>query len=82
MPGRLKRLSGKDVVVILRRFGFAVLSQRGSHAKLRRWGPKGEKQTLLVPLHGELATGTRRAIIRQATKYVPLDDLWPHFFTT
>jgi predicted RNA binding protein YcfA (HicA-like mRNA interferase family) len=33
---KLKRLSGAEVVAILRTFGFEVHSQRGSHVKLRR----------------------------------------------
>lgn len=80
MPGRLRRLSGQDVVAILNRFGFAPLTQRGSHLKLRRSGPQGEKQTLVVPLHEELDRGTLRAIIRQASRYVPEEDLRPHFY--
>jgi hypothetical protein len=44
MP-RLRRLSGSEVIRILEDFGFAVLTQRGSHVKLRRIGPAGEKQT-------------------------------------
>lgn len=35
MP-KLRRLSGGDVIGILRGFGFAVHSQRGSRVKMRR----------------------------------------------
>lgn len=35
MP-KLKVLSGRDVVKILGQFGFQILSQKGSHIKLRR----------------------------------------------
>ena len=45
MP-KLRRLSGTEVVHILERFGFTVHAQVGSHVKLRRIGPQGEKQTL------------------------------------
>ena len=48
MP-RLRRLSGREVVRILARFGFTVHSQRGSHVKLRRVTSEGRKQTLTIP---------------------------------
>jgi predicted RNA binding protein YcfA (HicA-like mRNA interferase family) len=78
---KLKRLSGAEVVAILRTFGFEIHSQRGSHVKLRRIVSGGEKQTLTIPLHAELDTGTLRAIIRQARRYVPETELQRHFYT-
>jgi len=78
---KLRRLSGKEVIAILRRFGFDVNSQRGSHAKLRRVSPGGERQTLTIAVHDELDVGTLQAIFRQASKYIPADELRAHFFT-
>lgn len=77
---RLRRLSGADVVTIFERFEFEVVSQRGSHIKLRRVTVEGEKQTLVVPNHRELDTGTCRAVLRQAERYIPLAELEPLFF--
>lgn len=79
MP-QLKSLSGEDVVKILSRFGFEVASQRGSHAKLSRVLPDGKKQTLTVPRHRELDKGTLRAVFRQALRYIPEEQLRPHFY--
>lgn len=79
MP-RLRRLSGDELVRVFGLFGFEVITQRGSHAKLRRVGPSGDVQTLTVPLHRELDTGTSRAILRQATRYVDEESLRPHFY--
>lgn len=81
MPGRLRALSGSEVVRILGHFGFQQVKQAGSHVKLRRIGAGGETQTLHIPLHRELKTGTLRAIVRQASEYVSPDDLRSHFFT-
>jgi len=81
MAGKLRRLSGRDVLAILRRFDFAPTSTRGSHAKLRRSGPEGEKQTLVIPLHDELDVGTLQAIMRQASRYIPEEELRRHFYT-
>lgn len=78
MP-RLKVLSGEDVISILGIFGFQVHSQKGSHVKLRRDSPAG-KETLTVPNHRELDTGTCRAIFRQATKYIPESELYSYFY--
>ncbi len=75
-----RRLSGDDVIAILGSFGFVFLTQRGSHVKLRRTSSADEKQTLTVPRHKELDSGTVRAIFRQATKYIPEEQLLPKFF--
>ncbi len=80
MPGKLRRLSGSDIVRILRGFGFEQVSQRGSHAKLRRI-VGGRKETLHVPMHGELRSGTLLAIYRQAAEYVSVEELRPHFYS-
>ena len=79
MP-RLRRLSGAEVIQILEGFGFAMHAQTGSHVKLRRIGPHGQKQTMTIPRHKELDTGTLRAILRQAGQYIPDEELRPHFY--
>ena len=60
-PG-LPVVSGADTVQALQRVGFDVVSQRGSHVKLRN----GFGRTVIVPLHRELAPGTLRSVVRQA----------------
>lgn len=79
MP-KLRHLSGREVIAILRRFGFVVHSQQGSHVKLRRITGSGTVETLTVPNHRQLDTGTCRAIFRQASRYVIESELRPHFF--
>lgn len=81
MPPRLKTLGGADVVAALRRFGFEVVSTRGSHAKLRRIGPGGQRETITIPLHKELARGTLLAIYRQALRYISDAELKSSFFS-
>ena len=77
---RLKRLGAREVLRSLRRFGFRIASTRGRHAKLVRTLASGERQFLVVPLHGRLASGTARAIYRQALRYVPAAELRADFF--
>jgi predicted RNA binding protein YcfA (HicA-like mRNA interferase family) len=62
-------------------FGFEKHSQRGSHVKLRRIEVAGERQTLTIPLHPELDVGTLRAIVRQATRYIPETEQRTYFYT-
>ena len=78
---RLRQVSGREVLRALNSFGFQTATIRGSHAKLRRLLPSGERQILTVPLHKDLASGTLRAIFRQAARYVPEADLRPWFFS-
>jgi predicted RNA binding protein YcfA (HicA-like mRNA interferase family) len=77
MP-ELRRLSGDDVVSIVRGFGFRVAGQRDSYIKLVRDSPAG-RQVLTIPAHRELDTGTLRAIIRQAGRFVAADELESQF---
>lgn len=79
MP-KTKRLSGKEVIKILGKFGFMVAAQRGSHVKLKR-SVDDETQTLTVPMHKELDKGTANAIFRQACRYVDESELREHFYT-
>ena len=79
MP-KLKSLTGEDLIKTFFWFGFEIASQRGSHAKLRRVLPDGTKQSLTVPRHKELDKGTLSAIFRQAVRYIPEEQLRPHFY--
>jgi predicted RNA binding protein YcfA (HicA-like mRNA interferase family) len=77
MP-KLRRLSGDEVVSIFRGFGFRVVAQQGSHIKLVRDTPSGH-HVLTIPAHRELDTGTLRAIMRQASRFVAADELESQF---
>ena len=63
MP-KLPILSGKEVVKIFAKLGYAVDHQTGSHIILRQ--NKEPHRRLTVPNHKEIAKGTLRAIIRQS----------------
>jgi predicted RNA binding protein YcfA (HicA-like mRNA interferase family) len=78
---KLRQMSARELLKALGSFGFHVISTRGSHVKLRRVLPSGERQTLAVPLHKNIATGTLHAIFQQACCYIPEADLKPWFFT-
>ena len=64
MP-RLKVLSGENVIKILESFNFAIISQKGSHAKFRKLGKP--TLTVIVPANRkEIPFGRFRSILRQS----------------
>ncbi|MBI1337408.1 MAG: addiction module toxin, HicA family [Phycisphaera sp.] len=82
MPGKLRRLSAREIEAIFARFGFIrVAGGKGSHLKLRRVLLNGTRQTLIMPDHKELDRGTLASIYRKALAYLPDNDLRPHFYT-
>jgi predicted RNA binding protein YcfA (HicA-like mRNA interferase family) len=62
---RLRRLSGRDVCILLEAHGFVRVRQRGSHVVMQK---RLESTTITVPVpdHGELRLGTLSSIIRQS----------------
>jgi len=63
---RLRRISGKEAIRALERLGFVQVRKRGSHVVLRKQTDQGNVGCV-VPLHPELAVGTLRGILRQAS---------------
>ena len=58
MP-KLPIISAKKLITILEEKGFLIVSQRGSHIKLKRNG-----ETIVVPNHKEIRKGTLKNILR------------------
>lgn len=61
MPSKYPILSSSQVISILEAAGFVIISQKGSHKKLK----KGT-HTVIVPMHPEIAKGTLKSIINQS----------------
>lgn len=86
MP-KLRRLNGQQVVRILEELGFKVIRIRGSHHVMRRVVKtktgKEETQTVNVPVHGskQLGAGMLKRLYRDATRYIPEEELKSHFYT-
>jgi len=68
MPERIRRMSGREVEAVLKRYGFELISQRGSH---RKWRNSERRLQVVVPEHGgrQLPLGTLRTIL--ATAEIP-----------
>ena len=62
MSPALPVVSGAAVVVALAEVGYEQVSQRGSYVKLWR-----DERKVIVALHRDLAPGTPRSILRQAS---------------
>ena len=55
--GKIDNVSGKDAIKVFQKLGFEKISQKGSHIKMRRMS-LGHQQTITVPNHKRLKTGT------------------------
>jgi predicted RNA binding protein YcfA (HicA-like mRNA interferase family) len=78
MP-KLRVLSGKEIITLLEKHGFVLVSQKGSHAKLQR-ETSSMRQTLTVPTHDELDRGTAAAIYRQVSRFITETELRKVFY--
>lgn len=63
MAGKIRRMNARQLETILRRNGFELVSQKGSH---RKWRHAGRRSQVVVPDHGgrELPLGTLRSILQ------------------
>ena len=59
---RLRRMNADEVERILRKYGFELISQKGSH---RKWRSSQQDAQVIVPYHRgkDLPTGTLRNIM-------------------
>ena len=60
-----KLYSARQILQSLKVLGFKIISQKGSHIKLRGI-IEGKMQTVIVPNHKEIAKGTFSSILSQA----------------
>ena len=67
--GKLGNISGKDAVKAFQKAGWQKVGQVGSHLVMTK---SGLRVNLSIPLHKELASGTLRALIRNAE--LSIDD--------
>lgn len=71
MP-KLPRMTGRQVIIALKRLGFEIIRQRGSHITLNH---QVTGATCTVPIHSGdiLAPKTLKSIIKQAN--ISVDEL-------
>lgn len=62
-------LSGHELAKLLRRYGYEVVRQSGSHLQLKTC-IRGFDHQVTVPAHRALKTGTLNAIVSKVATYV------------
>jgi len=65
-------LSGHEFANLLRRYGYEVIRQSGSHLQLRS-GILGTNHTVTEPAHKFLRTGTQNSILARVAQCLRMD---------
>jgi len=65
-------VSGRELARRLRRFGYEIRRQTGSHMRLTS-SIKGPDHHVTIPDHDDLRVGTLRGIVRAVAEYVSID---------
>jgi len=72
MSPRLPVISGEELIRVLRKFGYEIARQKGSHVRLRNESDP-RRLPVTVPLHKELAPGTLKSVLSDAN--ISLEEL-------
>ena len=72
MSAKLPVLSGEELIRVLRKYGYEIVRQKGSHVRLRN-ETNLERLPVTVPLHKELAKGTLKNILSDSG--ISVDEL-------
>jgi len=69
---RLPRdLGGKELAVLLRRYGYEVTRQTGSHMRLTTL--RGGEHHITIPCHKPLRVGTLNTILKDVAQYFGIE---------
>jgi len=65
-------LSGENLARLLRRYGYEVTRQTGSHVRLTST-QKGREHHITIPAHDALRIGTLSAILHDVAAHLEMD---------
>jgi predicted RNA binding protein YcfA (HicA-like mRNA interferase family) len=65
-------LGGDDLAQVLRRYGYEVTHQTGSHLRLTST-LKGSSHHITIPRHTSLKAGTLSSILKDIASYLEID---------
>lgn len=65
-------LDGARLASLLRRYGYEITRQTGSHIRLTS-SQKGREHHTTVPAHREIRVGTLHTILRDVAAYLEMD---------
>ena len=66
MSPKLPVISGNELIRVLQKFGYQIVRQKGSHVRLRNES-QPQRLPVTVPLHREIARGTLKSILADAS---------------
>jgi len=70
---KLRRdLPGEQLASLLRRYGYEITRQTGSHLRLTSTA-KGSEHHITIPRHKELKVGTLNAVLSDVAGYLEMD---------
>jgi len=65
-------ISGEELAALLRRYGYEITRQAGSHLRLTSQ-MKGSEHHITIPAHKPLKVGTLHAILTDVASYLEID---------
>jgi len=65
-------LTGQELAALLRKFGYQITRQTGSHLRLTS-NLKGREHHVTVPIHRHLKVGTLGSILTDVARYLEMD---------
>ncbi|WP_167893215.1 type II toxin-antitoxin system HicA family toxin [Thermococcus sp. MAR1] len=73
---KLPVVSGEKLIKLLKRLGYTVVRQRGSHVRLEKGTPLGTHK-ITIPYHDEIAKGTLNDILNKVSLWngIPKEEL-------
>ncbi len=77
---KMKVLSGQEIVRFFERHGFVIVSQKGSHIRMKRKTVLGD-QSVMVPNHQTLKKGTQKSLVTLAIRYSLEQEARDFFYT-
>ena len=80
MSGKLRILSGKDVVKTVEKYGFIKTRSVGSHVRMS-YKMSVTSFHITIPLHKELKRGTLSDIIKELEQCISREKLKKDFYT-
>jgi predicted RNA binding protein YcfA (HicA-like mRNA interferase family) len=64
-------MGGEELAVLLRRHGYEITRQTGSHMRLTTW--EGGEHHVTIPRHKPLRVGTLSAILRDVALHLGME---------
>ena len=65
MSPKLPVVSDRQLIRTPQKFGYVSVRQKGSHVRMRN-AADPQRQSVTIPLHDEIASGTLRRVLRDA----------------